>query len=133
MVHAAFREFTPPSGVIDETLDDFARRLRDEIVLVAESGGALVGSMFCARKDESLYLTRMAVPPAWRNRGVGRALLRAAEGQARGVGLPKLTLRVRQTLPGNRVWFERFGFTVTGEGQEGGRTPYYAMERRHAP
>jgi GNAT superfamily N-acetyltransferase len=131
MIHAAFAGLTPPSGVLNETLDDFAARFRDEIVLVAQSGNDIVGSVFCAEKADSLYLTRMAVSPAWRKRGAGRALLMAAEEQARHLGLPKLALRVRQTLPENRTYFERFGFAVTGEGQEAGRTPYYVMERRH--
>ena len=42
----------------------------------------------------------------------------------------RLTLRVRDTLPGNRAYFERFGFAVTGEGADPGRPPYNAMELR---
>ncbi len=63
-------------------------------MLIAEAEGALVGSMFCALKGEGLYLTRMAVRPDWQKRGVGRALLAAAETEARRLGVHKLTLRV---------------------------------------
>jgi GNAT superfamily N-acetyltransferase len=129
MIHAAFDGFTPPSGVLKETVSDLAQRQRDGFVLVAIQGADFIGSMFCAVKDNSLYLTRMATRPHLRGQGIGRALLRAAEDEARGMGLPKLSLRVRKTLPDNLAYFARFGFVVVGEGQEGGRTPFDVMEK----
>jgi GNAT superfamily N-acetyltransferase len=129
MVHAAFDGFTPPSGVIKETAADLAKRQRDGFVLVAMEGDDFIGSLFCATKNDSLYLTRMATRPDMRGGGIGRALLHAAQDEARRMGLPKLLLRVRKTAPGNRVYFARFGFVVTGEGQEGGRTPFDVMEK----
>ncbi len=112
-----------------ETVADIQRRQRDGFVLVAMEGGSFVGSLFCAEKDKSLYLTRMATRRDLAGRGIGRAILRAAEAEAQGMGLPKLSLRVRQNLPGNRDYFARFGFIVTGEGQENGRTPFHVMEK----
>src|SRR6185312_7494592 len=129
VVHSAFREFEPPSGVLKEDLAHLTTRFANETFLVALVGGDIIGSVFCARKGDALYLTRMAVAPAWRKRGVGRALMRGAEEEARRVGANRLTLRVRKNLPGNRAYFARFGFAVTGEGQEEGRTPFDAMER----
>lgn len=129
MIHSAFAAFEPPSGVLDETVADLARRQRDGMVLVAQAGGAFVGSVFCEVKGDALYLTRMAAAPARRNAGIGRALLRAAVGEARRLGLKRLTLRVRVTLPGNLAYFKRVGFIETGTGQDPGRTPYITMER----
>ncbi len=129
MVHAAFGGFTPPSGVLQETAADLAQRQRDGFVLVAMDGDDFVGSVFCAEKDNSLYLTRMAARPDLQGRGIGRALLRAADAEARALGLPRLLLRVRKTLPGNRAYFGKFGFVVIGEGQEEGRTPFDVMEK----
>ena len=130
MVHAAFAGFQPPSGVLNETVDDLARRLREGTVIVAQAGDEFVGSVFCATQGDALYLTRLATTPAWRKRGVARALMAAAEAQARETGAKRLTLRVRVTLPKNLAYFERAGFNVTGRGQEAGRTPYITMERR---
>jgi len=129
MVHAAFAHFTPPSGVLKETAADLATRQRDGVVLVAMDGDRVIGSVFCARTDDAFYLTRLACHPDWRRRGVGRALMRAAENEARRLGLPKLALRVRKTLPDNLAYFKKLGFVVTGEGREGGRTPFDVMER----
>ena len=129
MVQAAFADFTPPSGVLKETTADLAKRQRDGFVLVALDGGRFIGSVFCAAKEGSLYLTRMATRPDWQQRGIGRAMLRAAEEEARRLGLSKLSLRVRKTLPGNLAYFVKFGFVVVGDGQEDGRTPFDVMEK----
>ena len=129
MVHAAFAGFTPPSGVLQETAIDLTQRQSDGFVLVAIQGDEFVGSIFCAQKDGGLYLTRMATRPDRRGRGIGRALMDAAEDEARAMHLPKLVLRVRKTLTGNLAYFSRLGFVVTGEGQEGGRTPFDVMEK----
>ena len=129
LVHEAFGRLTPPSGALSETLDDVAVRFKAGPVLIAEADGELVGSLYCALKDRGLYLTRMAVRPDRQKQGIGRALLMAAEAEARALGAQKLTLRVRLNLPENRAYFERAGFTVTGQGQDPGRPPYEAMER----
>jgi predicted N-acetyltransferase YhbS len=129
MVHAAFDGFTPPSGVLKETAADLAQRQRDGFVLVAMEGDDFIGSIFCAEKDGMLYLTRMATRPDLQRRGIGRALLAAAEIEARGLGLPTLMIHVRKTLPGNLAYFSKLGFVVVGEGQEGGRTPFDVMEK----
>jgi GNAT superfamily N-acetyltransferase len=133
MVHAAFAGFSPPSGVLNETAADLAQRQGDGCVLVAMAGGDFIGSVFCAEKDGGLYLTRMATRPDWRRRGVGKALLGAAEAEAQRHALGKIVVRVRQTLPGNRAWFGQHGFAVTGEGQEEGRRPFDVMEKRLGP
>ena len=124
LVHDAFRGFEPPSSVLSETIADIEQRFKAGPLLIAQVGDELVGSIFCAVKDDALYLTRLATLPAWCRRGVGRALMAAAEAQARANGAKRLTLRVRITLPANQRYFERLGFIVTREGQEGGRTPF---------
>jgi predicted N-acetyltransferase YhbS len=132
LVHEAFGGLTPPSGALNETVDDVAARFKAGPVLIAEAEGELVGSVFCAPKGEGLYLTRMAVKPARQRQGVGRALMTAAEADARRLGAARLTLRVRLNLPANRVYFESLGFRVIGQGQDPGRSPYEIMERRLA-
>jgi ribosomal protein S18 acetylase RimI-like enzyme len=130
MIHDAFGGLVPASGVLKETVAGLAARQRDGFVLVAQAGERFIGSVFCARKGDALYLTRLATAPDWRRRGVGRALMAAAESEARAGDATRLTLRVRVTLPGNLDYFRKLAFIVTGEGQEDGRTPFYTMERR---
>lgn len=57
-----------------------------------------------------LNIHDLAVQPAWRGRGVGRALLRVAEEKARAIGCCKVTLEV---LRGNHLAlsaYKVFGF-----------------------
>ena len=133
MVHSAFAEFQPPSGVLSETAANLAARQRSGFVLVAQTGDEFIGSLFCELKGDALYLTRMATAPARRKAGIGRALLKAADDEARRLGLKRLALRVRVTLPGNLAYFSRAGFAETGAGQDPGRTPYISMERKLVP
>ncbi len=129
LVHATFGALTPPSGALNEPLDDVAARFRAGPILLAQAGGELVGSLYCALKEGGLYLTRMAVRPDRQKQGVGRARFAAGEAEARRLGAQRLTLRVRTNLPENRAYFERAGFAVTGQGQDPGRPPYNAMQR----
>lgn len=54
------------------------------------------------------------VAPAWRRRGVGRALLDAAVAEARHRGSHKISLRVLATNARARRVYARAGFTVEG-------------------
>jgi GNAT superfamily N-acetyltransferase len=57
-----------------------------------------------------LNIHDLAVLPSHRGRGVGRALLSAAEEHARGKGCCKLTLEVRDDNAPARALYGRFGF-----------------------
>jgi ribosomal protein S18 acetylase RimI-like enzyme len=65
-------------------------------------------STFAARP--LLNVHDLAVLPEWRGRGIGRALLTAAEERARGEQCCKLTLEVQED--NQRAWglYESFGF-----------------------
>jgi ribosomal protein S18 acetylase RimI-like enzyme len=57
-----------------------------DAVIVAEHDGELVGSVIAGWDGWRCHLYRLAVRPAWRRRGVGSTLLRAAEDRFRAVG-----------------------------------------------
>lgn len=65
-------------------------------------------STFLARP--LLNIHDLAVLPQFRGKGVGRALLRAAEDRARREGCCKLTLEVRDDNAPARALYQRFGF-----------------------
>ena len=95
--------------VLDET---------DRVLLVAcDEAGALVG-MLAARRDELsaveatpvLHVTHLLVVPAWRRRGVGRALLTAIVLAAEERGIEALVASVASgSREGNR-YLARLGF-----------------------
>ena len=86
------------------------------LVLLAFAEGRPIGtavsffgfSTFAARP--LLNIHDLAVLPAFRGYGVGRALLQAAELRARERGCCKLTLEVRQDNERARSLYERAGF-----------------------
>ena len=66
-----------------------------------------------------LNIHDLAVVPAWRGKGVGRALLAAAEERARERGCCKLTLEVQDDNAPARILYERFGFQDLTFGNSG--------------
>ena len=75
--------------------------------------GVLAGSVLWEEKDGGLYVSRVAVAPAWRRRGIGRALVGAAEAAARAMRLPRVYLATRLVLADNRRLFAACGFVET--------------------
>lgn len=87
------------------------------LVLLAFEGATAVGIAVCFfgfstfRAKPLLNVHDLAVVPARRGRGIGRALLAAAEERARAAGCCKLTLEVQDGNARARAVYERFGFT----------------------
>jgi ribosomal protein S18 acetylase RimI-like enzyme len=65
-----------------------------DAVIVAEHDGELVGSVIAGWDGWRCHLYRLAVRPAWRRRGVGSALLRAAEDRFRAFGAARVDAMV---------------------------------------
>lgn len=125
-------DIDPPSSVLKETEADFVIRLTKETAFLIESDGVLIGSMFCIADADALYISRLAVAPAWRRRGVASALVETAKAEARRRGVARLTLGARIALPGNVALFRRHGFAVVAETCHAGFTTptSYDMELR---
>jgi amino-acid N-acetyltransferase len=79
------------------------------VVLVAEAGGAVVGTVALERhgtgQDTTFLLRSAAVEPAWHGRGIGTALTAAALQRVDSVGAPVALLTETAA-----AYFPRFGF-----------------------
>ncbi len=110
-------QWDPPPSALGETEASAAAQLRVGEGAVAEAGAspglALVAGVFWVERD-GLYLGRLAIDPAWRRRGIARALLIAAEAAARDRGLARLHLGTRHALEGNRALLAHTGFVECG-------------------
>ena len=122
MVHrltqAAFRDYDkldPPSGAGRENLESVRVELRHNGGALACLDGRPVGCLRLAPAPESLHVRRLAVEPAFQGQGVGRALMRWAEDEARRRGCPEVSVGVRTALPRNLRFYSRLGYEVVAE------------------
>jgi ribosomal-protein-alanine N-acetyltransferase len=97
----------------------------DGVVLVARdeaggTGGALVGMASARVQGDEAHVIRIAVDPAHRRRGVGRALLAALVAWARSRDASAVLLEVRATNVAAQQLYVAAGF-----GAEGRRRGYY--------
>lgn len=101
------------------------------VLLAAWVEGALAGTVqldLATPQDQPhrAAVAALLVDPAFRRRGVGRALMRRAEQAARGVGRRLLTLDTRAGDPAERLCRD-LGW------REAGRIPGYALDGRGRP
>lgn len=104
----------PPMSALRITAADIAAHLARGGGAVAELDGALAGSVLWEAQAGGLYISRVAVAPSFRRRGIARALIEASAAAARRQGLPRLHLSTRLVLLDNRRLFAACGF-VEGE------------------
>jgi GNAT superfamily N-acetyltransferase len=115
---------TPPGRTAEEIVEGEARTLRaffdaphpPETLLIAETGGARRGFMFLEEKQDYFTLNAhghigiLVVTTEAEGRGVGAALMRAAEGWAGARGYETLTLGVFEDNRRARTVYEHFGY-----------------------
>lgn len=78
----------PPSKSLPDTTAGVVALLERDpgALLVAVDDGVLVGTVIVTFDGWRCYLYRMAVAPSHRRRGIGRALVDAAEARVRSLG-----------------------------------------------
>lgn len=117
LVRAAFAAQSivtdPLPSALRVTEADVASHLRTGGGAVVEADGDIVGSTLWTEQDGGLYLSRLAVAPAWRGRGIAKVLVAAAETAARDQNLPRIHLSTRIPLLDNRQLFAACGFVET--------------------
>jgi predicted N-acetyltransferase YhbS len=117
LVRAAFAAQSiitdPLPSALRVTEADVATHLRTGGGAVADADGEIVGSALWTEQHRGLYLSRLAVAPAWRGRGIAKVLVAAAEAAAREKKLPGIHLSTRIPLLDNRQLFAACGFVET--------------------
>ena len=99
----------PPSSMHRLTVEAMAAMAAEGAVFVVEEAARPVGCVFCRPRGERA--------------GLGRALLAAAEAEARGRGLAALEVQTRIELTENHAAFGALGF------DEVGRTAHPGFDR----
>ena len=82
---------------------------------VAEERGSVVGYLLVDVVAGAAHIEQVSVDPTRAHRGIGRALIEAAEGWAREHALPAMTLTSFEHVPWNAPYYARLGFTALPE------------------
>ena len=110
-----------PASVAESAYDRLLETVaaQSHVTFIAEYDGAPAG--FALLVDDlpddvtglpQAFLAYMAVEPELRHRGIGTALLRAAEDEARQRGLPYIALMVTEQNEAARLLYERAGYAT---------------------
>jgi ribosomal protein S18 acetylase RimI-like enzyme len=94
-------------------------------VWVVRAGGSVAGVVVVRPEPPALLLENVAVAPAQRGRGLGRALVAFAEERARGAGLEAVTLYTNERMTENLRLYPRLGYAETGRRVEDGFARVY--------
>lgn len=90
-----------------------AMRARETAVIAACERGALVGFGIMDFGDERAHLVLLAVQPARRRRGIGRALVEWLLESARTAGMASIHLELRADNEAARRFYRALGFSET--------------------
>jgi ribosomal protein S18 acetylase RimI-like enzyme len=113
IINAAFeveREFRQGERTSRE---EMSRLMERDLVLVAEDGGRLVGAVHTVVDGKTGYFGMLSVDPQVQRKGVGRALLAAAEDHCRNAGCTRMTMSTGEDRTELIPYYERVGYHVT--------------------
>ena len=96
-------------GDDDDSLDRLAER-NPGLVLVAEAGDAVVGTVLGAWDGRRGWLYHVGVAADRRRAGLGRRLVHEAERRLRALGCPKVNVIVRDENPEAARFWEAMGY-----------------------
>lgn len=86
--------------------------VQPELFLVGELAGMVVAAVVAGFDGFRGWIHHLAVAPAHRRKGLGRALVSEAEVRLRRLGCPKVNLQVRASNAGVAEFYRRLGYQV---------------------
>jgi len=129
LVHAAYRHYIPrigkPPGPM---LDNYAQRISDGQVWLLEDAAGLAGILVLEDGPDGLMVDNIAVDPARRGTGCGKALMVFAEAEAGRRGHRRLRLYTHALMTENRALYRRIGFRESGRVTEKGFDRVYMVK-----
>lgn len=95
---------------------DVARKklVQRDLFLVAEQGGAIVGTAMAGYDGHRGWVHYVAVTPALQGAGLGRLLMAEVEARLLALGCPKVNVQVRSGNEPVTAFYDRLGFSPDG-------------------
>ncbi len=99
---------------------DYAGAIGKRHAVVIELQDRIVGYLIGWPEQDAYLIENLAVHPDWQGRGLGRALLEHAIGQARRMRLAAVRLYTNERMTENIAGYSRVGFIETHRASEQG-------------
>jgi ribosomal protein S18 acetylase RimI-like enzyme len=87
-----------------------ARRGPNSAILIGRDGDAMIATAMVGHDGHRGWVYYVAVDPARREQGIGRAIMNAAEGWLRTAGIAKLQLMVRRENAKAGAFYQSIGY-----------------------
>jgi len=100
--------------------DDYTEIIDSHHVMVAEEDGIIEGLIVLRITDEGFLIDNVAVRPAVRGTGLGRALLELADAEARQAGFDSIYLFTHEKMTENQALYSRIGYVEYDRRSQGG-------------
>ncbi len=94
---------------------DYDEIARDMDIWVARDEGRIAGVLILERRARHLLIWSIATDPATQGRGLGKAMLEAAEARARQLGQTTIRLYTGTLLKQLVAWYGRHGYEIERE------------------
>ena len=104
-----------------------ARRGPNSAILIGRDGGAMIATAMVGHDGHRGWVYYVAVDPARREKGFGRAIMNAAEDWLRQAGIAKLQLMVRRENAKAGAFYQSIGYA---ESQDRKSTRLNSSHRR---
>lgn len=119
LAERAYAPWVPVVGRRPMPMDgDYGARVAAGEAWVLEEAGALHGLAVLVEHADHLLLDNVAVEPARRGKGDGRALLDFAEAEAERRGLPEIRLYTNEKMERNIALYAARGYAETERRRE---------------
>ena len=111
LVNDAYCHYVKRIGILPcPMIENYAEVIANRRVTIAEHYGAIVGVIVLTVDDEGFLIDNVAVDPSVRGRGLGRALLKFAEAEARRAGFDSIYLFTHEKMTENLTLYSRIGY-----------------------
>jgi len=101
---------------------------KNDILIGAFEEDKILGCCLLTKEDQtSVRLRQMAVANNLQGKGIGASMMNYAENIARDAGYKKIIMHARKTAIG---FYEKLGYTVTGNEFTEVSIPHYVMEKK---
>lgn len=121
LIRAAYRMYVPrmdrePAPM----LADYHALVAQGVVTVACIDENVAGALICYPRGQALHVENVGVSPDFQGYGIGKALMREAEEQARAQCLGRIELYTNEVMTENIPFYEALGYVIVDRAEQDG-------------